>query len=138
MSDNETTRVEAMNPVKLASVADHIQADMMEALLVDSGISVYRKSLKSGGAMQAFMGFTIFGEELYVDQADYERAARLMEVFENTPMEDEENKSGEEYEEDNEDDENVDENDNAIPQKIFRAIIIFLIIGSLLGFIRFW
>jgi len=51
MSDNETTRVEAMNPVKLATVEDHIQAD-------------------------------------------YERAAELIEVFENTPMEDEE------YEED--------------------------------------
>ena len=130
MSDNETTRVEAMNPVKLATVGDHIQADMMEALLMDSGISVYRKALESGGVMQACMGYTIFGEELYVDQADYERAAELIEVFENTPMEDEE------YE-DEEDDED-DENDNAIPQKIFHAIIIFLIIGSLLGFIRFW
>ena len=128
MSDNETTRVEAMNPVKLATVGDHIQADMMEALLMDSDISVYRKALESGGVMQTCMGFTIFGEELYVDQADYERAAELIEVFENTPMEDEE------YEEDEED----DENGNAIPQKIFHAIIIFLIIGSLLGFIRFW
>ena len=133
MSDNETTRVEAMNPVKLATVGDHIQADMMEALLMDSDISVYRKALESGGVMQTCMGFTIFGEELYVDQADYERAAELIEVFENTPMEDEE------YEEDEEDeDEEDDENDNTIPQKIFHAIIIFLIIGSLLGFIRFW
>lgn len=88
MSKNEITQMKAMDPVKLTSVADHIQGDMMEELLQGNGISVYRKALESGGVMRAYMGYSIYGEELYVDRDDYERALEIVELLEAEEEED--------------------------------------------------
>lgn len=82
MSENEITQSKMMDPVKLTSVADHIQGGMIEGLLLGVGIPVYRKALESGGVMQIYMGYSIFGEELYVDRDDYERALEIVELLE--------------------------------------------------------
>lgn len=78
----EAVGLDAMHPVKLASFSDGFQADMLEGLLKDLGIPVLRRKLGSGGYMQAYMGFSVFGEELYVDEADYERAKEVLGVLE--------------------------------------------------------
>lgn len=78
----EQAGLDAMHPVKLVSVPDQVQADLLEGLLTELGIPVLRKKLGSGGYMQAYMGFSIFGEEIYVDEADYERAKEALAVLE--------------------------------------------------------
>lgn len=81
-SAGESAGLDAMHPVKLASFSEGLQADMLEGLLKDLGIPVLRRKLGSGGYMQAYMGFSVFGEELYVDEADYERAKEVLGVLE--------------------------------------------------------
>lgn len=78
----EQVGLDAMHPVKLVSVPDQVQADLLEGLLTELGIPVLRKKLGSGGYMQAYMGFSIFGEEIYVDEADYGRAEEALAVLE--------------------------------------------------------
>lgn len=78
----EVAGLDAMHPVKLASFSGGLQADMLEGLLKDLGIPVLRRKLGSGGYMQAYMGFSVFGEELYVDEADYERAKEVLGLLE--------------------------------------------------------
>lgn len=107
MSKSEITQVKAMDPVKLTSVADHIQGDMMEELLLGIGISVYRKALESGGIMQTYMGYSIYSEELYVDRDDYERALEIVELLE----------AGEEEDTWEEEDWSVDEDSEEVRRK---------------------
>ena len=74
--------LDAMHPVKLVSLSDGFQADLLEGLLKEQGIPMLRRKLGSGGYMQAYMGFSVFGEEIYVDEADYERAKEVLGVLE--------------------------------------------------------
>lgn len=74
--------LDAMHSVKLVSLSDGFQADLLEGLLKEQGIPMLRRKLGSGGYMQAYMGFSVFGEEIYVDEADYERAKEVLGVLE--------------------------------------------------------
>ena len=65
----------------LTTVGSFTESQMITALLKDEGIPVLVKDLGLGGFMKVTMGYTVFGQELYVSEADFERAAELVKAF---------------------------------------------------------
>ncbi len=65
----------------LTTVSDFTESQMIVGLLKDEGIPVLVKDLGLGGFMKVTMGYTVFGRELYVSEADFERAAELFKAF---------------------------------------------------------
>lgn len=67
------------DPVKLTSAATRVEAEMMEKMLEEYGIPCFIKDLESGGYMNIYMGYSVFGSEIYVREGDLERAKSLLE-----------------------------------------------------------
>lgn len=67
------------DPVKLTSAATRVEAEMMERMLEEYGIPCFIKDLESGGYMNIYMGYSVFGSEIYVREGDLERAKSLLE-----------------------------------------------------------
>ncbi len=65
----------------LTTVSDFTESQMIVGLLKDEGIPVLVKDLGLGGFMKVTMGYTVFGQELYVSETDFERAAELVKAF---------------------------------------------------------
>jgi hypothetical protein len=65
----------------LTTVSDFTESQMIVGLLKDEGIPVLVKDLGLGGFMKVTMGYTVFGRELYVSEADFECAAELVKAF---------------------------------------------------------
>lgn len=82
--DSELT---AIKPVKLTSVANEIEAKMLLSYLQSYGISCYKKDVKIGGYMNLYMGYSIFGEDIYVDEEDYDIAVDLLQSMEEKGLE---------------------------------------------------
>lgn len=76
--------VTAMHGVKLTSVDTAVQAELILGVLRNNQIPCYTKDPASGGCMNLYMGYSIYGKEIYVDEEDYDRALELLEVFEDT------------------------------------------------------
>ncbi|MGB4661771.1 MAG: DUF2007 domain-containing protein [Mobilitalea sp.] len=71
-------RLEAMHPVMLKSVGSVVEAELIANLLHNSNIPALRKSTGVGGYMNIYMGYSVFGEEIYVDEDDYEKALQIL------------------------------------------------------------
>ncbi|MBO4583904.1 MAG: DUF2007 domain-containing protein [Clostridia bacterium] len=65
----------------LATVGSFSESKMITAFLKDEGIPVLVKDLGMGGFMKVTMGYTVFGQELYVAESDFDRAAELVKAF---------------------------------------------------------
>ena len=65
----------------LTTVSDFTESQMIVGLLKDEGIPVLVKDLGLGGFMKVTMGYTVFGQELYVAERDFERASELVKAF---------------------------------------------------------
>lgn len=74
-SDGE---LDAIKPVKLTSVANELEANMLLSYLKNYGIACYKKDTNIGGYMNIYMGYSIFGEEIYVDEENYDLAKDLL------------------------------------------------------------
>ncbi len=79
--ESEQMEPTVMHPVKIACADSRMEADMIEAFLRDEGILVIRKALESGDCMNIIMGFSIYGEDIYVDETDYKKAEGLLTVL---------------------------------------------------------
>lgn len=66
------------NPVKLKSAANRVEAEMIGELLNNSGIPSYTKDLESGSYMNIYMGYSIFGTDIYVREEDLEKARQVL------------------------------------------------------------
>ncbi|WP_097015798.1 DUF2007 domain-containing protein [Anaerocolumna aminovalerica] len=66
------------NPVKLKSAVNNIDAELIINLLHNNNITCYKKSRGSGGYMNIYMGYSVYGEDIYVDKNDYEKAEQLL------------------------------------------------------------
>lgn len=64
--------------VKVANVQDHIQAEMMMNLLHNNGIESYKKEQGAGDYLNVYMGYSVFGAELYVNEKDEENAREIL------------------------------------------------------------
>lgn len=71
--------MEAMKPVKIYSSAERIEADMLVMALKDNHISAYRQGVGSGGYLDIYSGNSMFGEEIFVDEADVQAAKEIIE-----------------------------------------------------------
>lgn len=68
----------AMKPVKVYSCAKRFQADMIIEALKSEGIPAYSQSDGSGEYMEIYMGTSLFGENIYVDENDARRAEEII------------------------------------------------------------
>lgn len=66
-------------PVKLTEVADGMEADYLVMALREKGIPSYKTSLRSGGVMNVYMGFSIYGAAVFVDEYDLVSAKQVLE-----------------------------------------------------------
>lgn len=71
--------MQGMKPVKVHSCSDRVQADMLIEALKREGISAYAESKGSGDYLNIYMGTSVFGESLYVDENDADRAKEIIE-----------------------------------------------------------
>ena len=71
----------AMQPKLLITVNDFMESNMIVAFLEQSGIPVFVRDLGSGGLLKVAMGYSIFGQELYVDKDQYQEASQLLKAF---------------------------------------------------------
>jgi hypothetical protein len=128
----DNTAITAIKPVKLTSVANEMEAKMLLSYLQSYGISCYKKDAKIGGYMNIYMGYSIFGEDIYVDEEDYDIAADLLKAMENQNAED--SKNGNDFQED---DELSNENIPFFKNKtvVARIILILAVISTVLCFV---
>lgn len=70
--------MDAMKPVKVYSCAKRFQADMIIEALKSEGIPAYSQSDGSGEYMEIYMGTSLFGENIYVDENDARRAEEII------------------------------------------------------------
>ena len=68
----------AMKPVKVYSCAKRFQADMLIEALNEEGIPAYSQTDGSGEYMEIYMGSSLFGEDIYVDESDAARAEEII------------------------------------------------------------
>lgn len=68
--------------VALTNVRTQIEAEMLQDILQQEGIAVLIKEHGSGGYSKIYMGISLFGETLYVNDYDYPRAVELMQAME--------------------------------------------------------
>ncbi len=71
--------MEGMKPVKVYSCPDRIEADMLVEALNRQGIPAYAESKGSGDYLNIYMGTSIFGETVYVDENDVSRALEIID-----------------------------------------------------------
>lgn len=69
---------ENTQPIKIGSFSNAIDAGIIMELLADNQIPCYKKSQGAGGYMNIYMGYSVFGEDIYVSQKDYQRAKELI------------------------------------------------------------
>lgn len=70
--------MEGMKPVKVYSCADRVQADMITETLNEQGIPAYSESKGSGDYMNIYMGTSMFGNDIYVNEKDQDKAKELI------------------------------------------------------------
>lgn len=63
----------------LVSTNNRVQEMMIAGLLADAQIPFLTRENGSGGYMKIYMGFSVFGSEIYVSHQDYERAKELLD-----------------------------------------------------------
>ncbi len=78
MSDKKELESE---PIKIYSAQDAITGEMVCNLLRNEGIACYRQELETGNYMNLYMGYSVFGEDIYVNSRDVDRAGEVLEVM---------------------------------------------------------
>lgn len=67
--------------VLLTEHADQIESGILQDLLRQEGIPVLVKDVGSGGYLKVYMGYSVFGDALYVQRGQYERACELLQML---------------------------------------------------------
>ncbi len=133
-SDNNSDQRETdsnilIEPCLLLSVSDGIQAKLIEGLLQNSNIPFYTKDRECGGYLKIYMGFSVFGTDIYVDKNSYDKAKELMDTAPAQFSTDYENDT--EYEP-------LDDKDNrsfTVRKTVMRIVIFLILIPFVLSLI---
>lgn len=80
-ADVEEEYIECMVPVKLISVANYVEAGIVVGMLEENKIQTLVKSPFAGSLMNIRCGSSVYGEDIYVDESDLERALEIIEVL---------------------------------------------------------
>ncbi len=69
----------SIDPVAVKYVSNAVDAEMMMEILRNEGIPCFRKSREAGGYLSISMGFSIFGEDIYVDKENAQAALDILD-----------------------------------------------------------
>ena len=64
--------------IKIYNAKDAIEAEEIVALLKENGIPAYSQNASGGVAAHSMSGFSLYGVDIFVDEADAEKAKRLL------------------------------------------------------------
>lgn len=129
--------IEAIKPVKITSAANEIEAQLIINLLRNNDIPCFKKDKAIGGYMNIYMGYSVFGEDIYVDEEDYEKAITIINDLSVA-------KSAEEVEDSQQDSQQDDQQDSQQdshvvffrnPKIVARIILVTLLGTYILSFI---
>lgn len=95
-----------MEIIKLMSTGNKIQAELIVQMLKQNGINCYYKENGAGSYMDITCGFSVFGQEIFINEEDKEKAEELIDIF----NEEEQENTG-----------------NTYDKKIRKPVLIFLI-----------
>ena len=130
MEKQEKEIIRMMRPVRLTEAADGMEADLIVGALKEQGLAAYKRPLESGGIMNTYMGFSIFGAEILVDEEDFAAARTLLDEisFVSSNLPDAE-AAEEEEEEDDDDDDFSAESADSTGRQVFRILVFVFIAG---------
>lgn len=74
-------KVEQEGLIKLANLLNPLESEMLQDLLRQEGIPVLTRDKGSGGYLKIYMGYSMYGDDLYVRQSDYARAQELIQTL---------------------------------------------------------
>lgn len=83
--EEEPLRYVSMKRMFLLSTSGSIESAMIVDILGQHGIRAFAQQKEAGNYLNAYSGFSIYGEDLYVDAADYEAASALAREFLSQP-----------------------------------------------------
>ena len=63
---------------KIYNAHDAIEAEEIVELLKENGIPAYSQNASGGVAAHSMSGFSLYGVDIFVDEADAEKAKRLL------------------------------------------------------------
>ncbi|WP_353422979.1 putative signal transducing protein [Christensenella massiliensis] len=70
-----------MQPVFLTSASTSAESAMLSDLLKQNGISVLVREKEAGNYLKLYAGYSVYGEDIYVDRADYAAASEIADSF---------------------------------------------------------
>ena len=70
--------MEGMKVTKVCTARDKIEAEMILDILSQNGITAFRQGIGSGGIMDIYTANSIYGEDIFADERDVERAQDLI------------------------------------------------------------
>ena len=73
---------EGVDVEMLTTVSDHIEAKLLQGILENHGIPSYSVDEESGEYMRVYMGYSIFGEKIYVRASDLLAAQGYLKEWE--------------------------------------------------------
>lgn len=76
-----TNNGDKVNLVKLRSVSNDIELDMIKGILDDNDIPYIIKDYGPGGYMRVIAGVSLYGTDIMVEESDLEKANRLLEAI---------------------------------------------------------
>ena len=69
-------------PRLLISAPEIIRANLVESLLTEAGIPFFAKDSRNSGVyIKAYTGNTFYGEDIYVDSSDFDKAKELIDGY---------------------------------------------------------
>ncbi len=136
----DLNKIEAMDPVKVISVATELDAQIIMNLLLNNKIPCFKKSKGMGGYLNLYMGYSVYGEDIYVDKADCSLAMEIIDSLSNNENVDIEcdNEIEKEYEIESDLEEKQESSTIPFyrkPQIVARIILIFMVGSVVLSYI---
>ena len=64
--------------VKIFNAKNVVEAEGIAELLKENGISAYHQNAAGGVTVHSMSGFSLYGVDIFVDEADAEKAKRLL------------------------------------------------------------
>ncbi len=71
--------MDTMNAVKIYSAKNRVEADMLVQTLINQDIPAYRQGAAGGDYMDIYMGNSVYGENIYVDEKDKDAAMEIIQ-----------------------------------------------------------
>lgn len=121
---------EGVDVEMLATVSDHIEAKLLQGILENHGIPSYSVDEESGEYMRVYMGYSIFGEKIYVRASDLLAAQGYLKEWESVKEDEDLDDDG-----DSEDEDGENGWSNPLILKDRRLVAIIIIAAVILGII---